>query len=153
MARLQGAADSFRDQVIAIDSDGPTARLMREAATLIEAQAAEIEGLKAALRQVEPANDVWWKTVIGGTHTPSGEGISIKHLHPLTVKPFYDQRKGSALGDIIAGLIFDASITRNREQFLVADAYERTRAAEETAERLLEENRAFLASRTERADV
>lgn len=50
VARLQGAADSFRDQVIAIDSDGPTARLMREAATLIEAQAAEIEVLRAALQ-------------------------------------------------------------------------------------------------------
>lgn len=125
----------------------------RDQATLIEAQAAEIEGLKAALRQVEPANDVWWKTVIGETHTPSGEGISIKHLHPLTVKPFYDQHKGTALGDIIAGLIFDASITRNREQFLVADAYERARTAEEAADRLLEENRAFLASRTERAAI
>ena len=59
VARLQGAADSFRDQVIAIDSDGPTARLMREAATLIEAQAAEIEGLRKALEPFAKAGQLF----------------------------------------------------------------------------------------------
>lgn len=59
VARLQGAADSFRDQVIAIDSDGPTARLMREAATLIEAQAAEIEEAHQIISDLRNDDNDW----------------------------------------------------------------------------------------------
>lgn len=74
---------------------------------------------------------IWWKGVIGdGSHQPSGEVRSIKHLHPAMVKPIYEANKGTAVADVIAGLIFSLAITENREQFLVADANERRLEAE-----------------------
>lgn len=108
-----------------INPDGPEA-------------AAEIERLRevVACFGADPEDDTWWKTVIGGEHQPSGEIASIRHMHPLMVKPFYDQHKGTAIGDIIAGLIFGAAITRNRERFLVNDANERRDRAEAEVERL-----------------
>jgi hypothetical protein len=80
--------------------------------------------------------ETWWKTVIGEgqTHVPSGEVPSIKHLHPLTVKPIYDAHKGTAVADVIAGLIFNLSISREREEYLVADLTERRDAAEKRAD-------------------
>ena len=104
-----------------------------QALTPAEPAEARIRELEAELEQYRSAardhNDTWWETVIGDTHTPSGEGISIKHLHPLTVKPFYEQHKGTAIADIIAGLIFEALITRNRERFLVEHANDRAATA------------------------
>lgn len=74
---------------------------------------------------------IWWKGVIGdGSHQPSGEVRSIKHLHPAMVKPIYEANKGTAVADVIAGLIFLLAINQNREQFLVADANERRTEAE-----------------------
>lgn len=79
-------------------------------------------------------SDPWWQTVIGGEHKPSGEVASIKHLHPLMVKPIYEAHKGTAVADVIAGLLFNLSITQERERFLVEDANERRRAAEAALE-------------------
>lgn len=84
----------------------------------------EVERLRG-----QPENDTWWKTVIGDTHVPSGE-VSVKHLHPLTVKPIYEAHKGTVIADVIAGLIFEAALTRNREKFLVDDANTRSTDAE-----------------------
>jgi hypothetical protein len=90
--------------------------------------------------------DTWWRTVIGEgqAHVPSGEIPSIKHLHPLTVKPIYDAHKGTAVADVIAGLIFDLSISHERERYLIADLNERLAAAEKRAENA--EARALIAA-------
>lgn len=101
-----------------------------------------IARLQAAEERAEalegsPEGDTWWKIVIGegASHAPSGE-ISVKHLHPLAVKPIYEAHRGTAVADVIAGLIFKLAITQNREEFLVKDAAKRTEAAEERAEKL-----------------
>ena len=89
----------------------------------------EIERLEAE-RDSIAGSSIWWSAVIGGTHQPSGELPSIKHLHPAMVKPVYDAHKGTAVADVIAGLIFKLAITENREQFLVRHANERAEKAE-----------------------
>lgn len=107
----------------------------RQAADGLDALLSEIEGLKADRERVA-GNSLWWEKVIGGTHEPSGEVRSIKHLHPAMVKPIYDAHKGTAVADVIAGLIFSLAITENREQFLVADANERRSKAEQELDAL-----------------
>ncbi len=91
---------------------------------------AENAALRGELDQIA-GESIWWKGVVGdGSHQPSGEVRSIKHLHPSMVKPIYEANKGTAVADVIAGLIFSLAITENREQFLVADANERRTEAE-----------------------
>lgn len=91
---------------------------------------AENAALRAERDQVA-GESIWWKGVIGdGSHQPSGEVRSVKHLHPAMVKPIYEANKGTAVADVIAGLIFSLAINQNREQFLVADANERRTEAE-----------------------
>lgn len=91
---------------------------------------AENAALRAERDQVA-GGSIWWKGVIGdGSHQPSGEVRSIKHLHPAMVKPIYEANKGTAVADVIAGLIFSLAINQNREQFLVSDANERRTEAE-----------------------
>ncbi|MBU1606343.1 MAG: hypothetical protein KKD08_05985 [Alphaproteobacteria bacterium] len=104
---------------------------------------ARIAELEARILDLEAERDkiagesIWWKAVIGdGGYTPSGEVPSIKHLHPAMVKPIYEANKGTAVADVIAGLIFSRAITENREQFLVTNANERAQAAEDRADRL-----------------
>ena len=104
---------------------------------------ARIAELEARISDLEAERDkiagesIWWKAVIGdGEYTPSGEVPSIKHLHPAMVKPIYEANKGTAVADVIAGLIFSRAITENREQFLVTNANERAQAAEDRADRL-----------------
>lgn len=100
-----------------------------------QARIAELE----AERDQIAGESIWWKAVIGdGEYTPSGEVPSIKHLHPATVKPIFEAHKGSAVADVIAGLIFSRAITENREQFLVGQANDRATAAEARANRLAE---------------
>lgn len=97
---------------------------------------ARIAQLEAERDQVA-GESIWWKTVIGDDqYTPSGEVPSIKHLHPATVKPIFEAHKGSAVADVIAGLIFSRAITENREQFLVGYHTDRATAAEARADRL-----------------
>ena len=110
--------------------------------TAASAQAA-IDAEKARIAELEAERDqiagesIWWKAVIGdGEYTPSGEVPSIKHLHPATVKPIYEAHKGTAVADVIAGLIFSRAITENREQFLVGYHTDRATAAEARADRL-----------------
>lgn len=68
---------------------------------------------------VEHEGDAWWKSVIGeGAHVPSGEIPSIKNLHPAMVKPIYDAHKGTAVADVIAGLIFHLTVAFNRAECL-----------------------------------
>lgn len=114
----------------------PSTILAYEAALqALEAEKAALETRVASLIG-EPENDVWWKTVVGDQHVPSGEKISVRHLHPMAVKPHYEAARGTAVGDVIAGLIFEAAITRNREKFLVDDLQARATAAEAEVERL-----------------
>ena len=95
-----------------------------------------IEALEAERSQIA-GESIWWRAVIGdGEYAPSGEVPSIKHLHPATVKPIYEAHKGTAVADVIAGLIFSRAITENREQFLVGCANGRAQAAEARADRL-----------------
>lgn len=95
-----------------------------------ESLLAENAALRAERDQIS-GESIWWKGVIGdGPHQPSGEVRSIKHLHPAMVRPIYEANKGTAVADVIAGLIFSLSITQNREQFLVAYANERRAEAE-----------------------
>jgi len=121
-AKFSGDVHSASDGLL-VNPDGP------EAASVIRRLQAE----RDALIDTGPVEgDVWWKTVIGAgeAHKPSGELPSIKHLHPLTVKPIYEAHNGTAVADVIAGLIFNLSISHNREQYLVADANERAERAE-----------------------
>ena len=98
-----------------------------------QARIAELE----AERDQIAGESIWWKAVVGdGEYTPSGEVPSIKHLHPATVKPIFEAHKGSAVADVIAGLIFSRAITENREQFLVGYHTDRATAAEARADRL-----------------
>lgn len=91
---------------------------------------AEVAALRGERDQIA-GESIWWKGVIGdGPYRPSGEVRSIKHLHPAMVKPIYEANKGTAVADVIAGLIFLLAINQNREQFLVADANERRTEAE-----------------------
>ncbi|MRL69135.1 hypothetical protein [Brevundimonas sp. SPF441] len=100
---------------------------------------ARIAQLEAERDQVA-GESIWWKTVIGDDqYTPSGEVPSIKHLHPATVKPIFEAHKGSAVADVIAGLIFSRAITENREQFLVGYHTDRATAAEARADRLAQQ--------------
>lgn len=105
-----------------------------------EARIAELEARIAELeaeRDQIAGESIWWRAVIGdGEYAPSGEVPSIKHLHPATVKPIYEAHKGTAVADVIAGLIFSRAITENREQFLVGCANGRAQAAEARADRL-----------------
>ena len=97
---------------------------------------ARIAELEAERDQIA-GESIWWKAVIGdGEYTPSGEVPSIKHLHPAMVKPIYEAHKGTAVADVIAGLIFSRAITENREQFLVRYHVDRATAAEARADRL-----------------
>ncbi len=124
---------------------------------------ARIAELEARISDLEAERDqiagesIWWKAVIGdGEYTPSGEVPSIKHLHPAMVKPIYEANKGTAVADVIAGLIFSLAITENREQFLVGHANDRAQAAEARADRLaeaLEYAKAQLWDRPARSDV
>jgi len=101
-----------------------------EAASRISALLEKNAALRAERDQIA-GESIWWAGVIGdGSHQPSGEVRSIKHLHPAMVKPIYEANKGTAVADVIAGLIFSLAITENREQFLVADANERRTEAE-----------------------
>lgn len=124
-------------QMIADCEDKPDLTMMIDAPSCTE-HASDLRALLDRLDALEgrEAHGAWWKTVIGegAKHKPSGEIRSIKHMHPLMVKPFYDAHKGDAIGDIIAGLIFNLEITQNRETFLVADANERRKAAEDALE-------------------
>lgn len=98
-----------------------------------QARIAELE----AERDQIAGESIWWKAVIGdGEYTPSGEVPSIKHLHPAMVKPIYEAHKGTAVADVIAGLIFSRAITENREQFLIGYHIDRATAAEARADRL-----------------
>lgn len=102
----------------------------------IDAEKAKVAELEAERDQIS-GESLWWKAVIGdGEYKPSGEVPSIKHLHPAMVKPVYDAHKGTAVADVIAGLIFSRAITENREQFLVGYANARATAAEARADRL-----------------
>lgn len=105
----------------------------RVTAASAQARIAELE----AERDQIAGESIWWKAVVGdGEYTPSGEVPSIKHLHPATVKPIFEAHKGSAVADVIAGLIFSRAITENREQFLVGYHTDRATAAEARADRL-----------------
>lgn len=107
----------------------------RVTAASAQARIAELE----AERDQIAGESIWWKAVIGdGEYTPSGEVPSIKHLHPATVKPIYEAHKGTAVADVIAGLIFSRAITENREQFLVGYHTDRATAAEARADRLVD---------------
>lgn len=102
-----------------------------------QARIAELEGERDQIA----GESIWWKAVIGdGEYTPSGEVPSIKHLHPAMVKPIYEAHKGTAVADVIAGLIFSRAITENREQFLVGYHTDRATAAEARADRLADSN-------------
>lgn len=120
-----GTCDRCADNTTApINPDGPAA------ADALEALLAENAALRAERDQIA-GESIWWKGVIGdGPYRPSGEVRSIKHLHPAMVKPIYEANKGTAVADVIAGLIFLLAINQNREQFLVADANERRTEAE-----------------------
>ena len=108
---------------------GPTARAFANA---IEAVCTELNAETIRRLRGDPEKGLWWTKVIGegASHVPSGEIRSIKHLHPAMVQPIYEAHKGTAVADVIAGLVFHIAITENREQFLVADATERATKAE-----------------------
>lgn len=96
----------------------------------VRALIAEVAALRGERDQIA-GESIWWKGVIGdGSHQPSGEVRSIKHLHPAMVKPIYEAHKGTAVADVIAGLVFSLAINQNREQFLVAHANDRATEAE-----------------------
>jgi len=118
-----------------VDCEAEPEMPMMLAASICKEHASDLRALLDRVEALE-APGVWWKTVIGegDAHQPSGEIRSIKHIHPLMVKPFYDAHKGDAIGDIIAGLIFNLEITQNRETFLVEDANERRKSAEDALE-------------------
>lgn len=88
----------------------------------------------------DPERGLWWTKVVGegASHVPSGEVRSIKHLHPAMVQPIYEAHKGTAVADVIAGLVFHIAITENRERFLVADATDRRTKAEAERDEALE---------------
>lgn len=108
----------------------------REAANALENLLSEIAALRGERDRVA-GESIWWKGVIGDvSHQPSGEVPSIKHMHPAMVKPIYDAHKGTAVADVIAGLIFSLAITQNREQFLVKHANDRAAQAERQRDEL-----------------
>lgn len=118
------------------------AETFSRAADAIDALLAENAALRAERDQIA-GESIWWKGVIGdGPYRPSGEVRSIKHLHPAMVKPIYEANKGTAVADVIAGLIFLLAINQNREQFLVADANERRTEAERKLAEAVDEERA-----------
>lgn len=132
-------AELARLTVVATDAASLGDGLQEAALTRFQAHAnpatvlallAENAALRGERDQIA-GESIWWKGVIGdGPYRPSGEVRSIKHLHPAMVKPIYEANKGTAVADVIAGLIFLLAINQNREQFLVADANERRTEAE-----------------------
>jgi hypothetical protein len=62
----------------------------------------------------------YWAEVIGGTYKPVKLG---KHesSHPINVKRVLETVKGTEVADVIVGLIFWASIVRNREDMLIEE--------------------------------
>jgi len=89
---------------------GVDMRVMDEAASEIEALTAQVAALTAPMPK-------WWQEVVGDEYQPSGRA-SVKHLHPLTVKPVFEEHKGTVVADVIAGLIFHMHIADNRAEFL-----------------------------------
>ena len=110
--------------------------MLLAAAEAFDALLSEIAALRGERDRIA-GESIWWKGVIGdASHQPSGEIRSIKHMHPAMVKPIYDAHKGTAVADVIAGLIFSLAITQNREQFLVEYANDRATQAERQRDEL-----------------
>lgn len=58
--------------------------------------------------------EAYWAEAIGGAYHPVSLG---KHAstHPLSVRHALDATRGTAAADVIVGLVFQASMFRNRE--------------------------------------
>jgi len=90
--------------------------------------------VEQAVANMESVDD-FWKEVVGEAYTPVViKGI--KHLGPRAVKPVFEEHRGTAVADVIVGLIFAQSIALNREKLLMECANERLDEANAEIDRL-----------------
>jgi len=69
-------------------------------------------------------DDPFWAMLVGGTYEAAGQGVSVRHLHPLHAKPVFDSVRGTPVADVMAGLLFRNMITWNSAQHAWDRMYE-----------------------------
>jgi hypothetical protein len=100
-----------------VGKDEEIARLRAEVASLTERlDKADAELELCAARKSSLGADPFWTKVIGGEYPSTGTGIPVKHIHPAHVKPVFDAARGTAVADVIAGLLFQHMMAWNNAQ-------------------------------------
>lgn len=106
---------SGRPFVISDKGDEFTA--LRDAVAALQSLLARLEAAERERLSDEEIRDFWQEVIGGGPYTPVVLK-SARHIHPGQVKPVFEAHAGTAVADVIAGLIFAMNVAANRSQFM-----------------------------------